>query len=484
MYNYRPVSERINDYQPVELRLPPEMLEKELQRCQDCGVPFCHASGCPLGNAIPEINAKARSGRWTAALGNLLSTSPFPEFTGRVCPGLCEGACVQGLAEAAVPCRQVELEVIERGFTEGLVRPNPPARRLNFSAAVVGSGPAGLAAAWRLNQAGLQVTVFEKDARPGGFLRYGLPDFKLDKGVLDRRLAILKREGIDFQCRVEAGLDLSPRLLRLRHDFLVLAGGARSQRDLIRPGRDLAGIHPAINYLAAQNRVVSGELDRLPAEFNSQGRRVVVIGGGDTGSDCVGTAWRQGAREVTQIEILPQPPLARSEDNPWPQWPRLLKNTSSHEEGGRRLWNIDTLEFLRSAREPGRVGGLVVREVAWTLENGRPVRPEPVAGSEFRLEADLVLLALGFTGIEDSPLWSALNLKPTREGTLPRDPAGHLAPESGAGNGPDGHRPDRSLLPVNTYACGDAALGPSLVVRAIADGLAVAETLIQDNLRP
>lgn len=484
MPNYRPVSERINDYKPVELPLPPALLEKELKRCQDCGVPFCHAAGCPLGNTLPEINAEVLGGRWTTALANLLSTSPFPEFTGRVCPGLCEGACVQSLHEEAVPCRQVELAVIERAFDAGLIQPRPPSRRSGLSVAVVGSGPAGLAAAWRLNQAGLQVTVFEKDARPGGFLRYGLPDFKLDKGILDRRLAILMREGIDFQCQIEAGLDLSPRLLRLRHDFLVLAGGARSQRDLIRPGRDLAGIHPAIDYLAAQNRVISGELDRLPAELNSQGRRVVVIGGGDTGSDCVGTAWRQGAREVTQIEIMPQPPLARSEDNPWPQWPRLLKSTSSHEEGGRRLWNIDTLEYLRSAREPNRVGGLAVREVVWTTENGRPARPEPVPGSEFRLEADLILLALGFTGIEDSPLWAALNLNPTRQGTLPRDPAGRLAPEFGVVDGPDATRPDRPLPLVNTYACGDAVLGPSLVVRAIADGLATAETLIQDNLRP
>ncbi|MDR0881012.1 MAG: NAD(P)-binding protein, partial [Candidatus Adiutrix sp.] len=253
MSQYRPVSERLTDYKPVELRLPPDVLEKELKCCQDCGIPFCHAVGCTLANVIPEINAAALAGRWESALANLQSTSPFPEITARICPALCEGSCVQGLNGLPVPCRLVEYEVIERGFAAGWVRPRPPLRCLPYSAAVIGSGPAGLAVAWRLNQAGLAVTVYERDARPGGFLRYGIPDFKLAKDILDRRITLLEQEGIKFECGVEAGLDISERLLQRRYDLVVLAVGARRQRDLDLPGRNLAGIHQATDYLSAQN---------------------------------------------------------------------------------------------------------------------------------------------------------------------------------------------------------------------------------------
>ncbi|MDR1920301.1 MAG: glutamate synthase subunit beta, partial [Candidatus Adiutrix sp.] len=325
MSHYRPVAERINDYKRAETRLPEETLEREVKRCQDCGVPFCHACGCPLANAIPEINSEVMAGRWASALANLLSTSPFPEFTSRVCPALCEGSCVQGLNETAVPCRQVEFEVIERGFAAFLVRPRPPAGRLDCRAAIIGSGPAGLAAAWRLNQAGVSVTVYEKSAKAGGFLRYGIPDFKLEKEVLDRRIKIMEREGVEFEYGVEAGVDISLRLLSQRHQILVLAGGARAKRDLAIPGRDLAGIHFATDYLTAQNRVINGELSSLPPEYDARGRRVVVIGGGDTGSDCLGTAWRQGALSVSQFEIMPKPPETRAESNPWPQWPLILR---------------------------------------------------------------------------------------------------------------------------------------------------------------
>jgi glutamate synthase (NADPH/NADH) small chain len=319
----------MHDFQPVEI-LPEEgNLRRELARCQDCGVPFCHASGCPLLNAVPEINAAALAGRWTTALIRLQATSPFPEFTARLCPALCEGACVQGLHEFPVPCRQVELAVIERGFAEERVRPYPPKRRGEASVAVIGSGPAGLAAAWRLNQAGMRVTVYEKDARPGGFLRYGIPDFKLGKDVLDRRIRLLEQEGIRFECGVEAGTDISARLLLRRHEILVLAGGARKKRDLPVPGRHLAGIHFATDYLAAQNRLLGGELAVLPEEYSARNKQVLVIGGGDTGADCVGTAWRQGAVSLRQVEIMPMPPEKRAEDNPWPEWPRILRTSSS-----------------------------------------------------------------------------------------------------------------------------------------------------------
>lgn len=462
MSRYRPVSERINDFLPVELPPAIEELNLELRRCQDCGIPFCHASGCPLGNAIPEINAKALAGRWDSALARLLATSPFPEFTARLCPALCEGSCVQGLNESPVPCRQVEFEVIERGFAAGRIQARPPRARTGLTAAVVGSGPAGLAAAQALNRAGVLVTVYEKDAKAGGFLRYGIPDFKLEKSVLDRRLALLAAEGIHFECGVEAGVDISERLLRKRHQVLLLAGGARRKRDLDLPGRGLSGIHFATDYLTAQNRLLAGELEGLPPKFNARGRRVLVIGGGDTGSDCVGTAWRQGAREVTQFEIMPKPPVKRDTWNPWPQWPRVLKSTSSHEEGGQRRWNIETLDFWPSEEDSGRVGALRCREVDWLEENGRLIRPQPREETVFRQEADLVLLALGFTGAEESPLLKALKLASDQGGRLGRDPDGQAAP--------------------GVYVCGDAANGPSLVVRALADGLATARAVLGDRI--
>ena len=459
MHYYRPVDERIADYRPVETRPPMEQLKRELTRCQDCGVPFCHSVGCPLGNVIPEINAAALAGRWRAALALLMETSPFPEFTCRVCPALCEGSCVQGLDEESVPCRQVEFAVVENGFADGLIRPVKPLLRLDFSVAVIGAGPAGLAAAWALNRAGVRVTVYEKDAKPGGFLRYGIPDFKLEKEVLDRRLALMEEEGVRFECGVAAGVDISRRLLEKRHQALVLAGGARNKRDLAAPGRELSGVHFAVDYLSAQNRIIGGELPALPPELNARGRRVVVIGGGDTGSDCVGTAWRQGAREVSQFEIMPRPPVGRAARNPWPQWPQVLKTTSSHEEGCERRWGITTLEYLPSAEDPARLGAIKCQEVNWAEEDGRLIRPEPIPGAEFIQPADLVLLAMGFTGAENDPLFSALDISPDKSGRLTRDDTGQAAP--------------------GVYVCGDAANGPSLVVRAIADGLSAAGQVLR-----
>jgi glutamate synthase (NADPH/NADH) small chain len=427
-------------------------LRQELNRCQDCGIPFCHALGCPLYNLIPEINLEAKSGRWASALGRLLETSPFPEFTGRICPALCEGSCVQGLHEHPVPARLVELEVIERGFELGLVKRAIKSRHLDLSVGVIGAGPAGLAAAYRLSRAGAEVTVYEKDAKAGGFLRYGIPDFKLEKEVIDRRLELMMAEGVKFLCGVEAGLDISERLLWKRHQVLILTIGARRKRDLPIPGRNLIGVSFATDYLAAQNRVNAGEEATIPPDLNAFGRKVVVIGGGDTGSDCVGTAWRQGAVEVSQYEIMPKPPKERALDNPWPQWPRVLRTSSSHEEGGFRRWGVNTLEFTADPKSPERLNGLKAVEVEWLIENGRLIKPVPVPGSEFTKDADLVLLAMGFTGPEPGSLAAAKELKP--------DHHGRLSP--------------------NLYVAGDAASGPSLVVRAISDGLKVAGTVLAD----
>jgi glutamate synthase (NADPH/NADH) small chain len=405
------------------------------------------------------MNAQVMTGRWQAALATLVDTNPFAEFTARVCPALCEGACVQGKSEAPVPCRQIEMEIIERGFARGLVRARTPVRRRDLTVAVIGSGPAGLSAAWLLNQHGFRVTVYEKDARPGGFLRYGIPDFKLEKSAIDRRIAILEEEGITFECGVEAGLDVSQRLLCQRYDIVVLATGARQKRDLAIPGRNLAGVYFAVDYLSAQNRLNSGEIKHLPPEFDARGRHVVVIGGGDTGADCVGTANRQGAVFVSQFEIMPQPPECRAENNPWPEWPRVLRTSSSHEEGCERRWNISSLEFLPAEGNPDHVGGIQCEEVRWEEADGRLVKPVPVPDTGFVKKADLVLLAMGFTGVEPGPLLDDLGLTPER-GRLPRDASGRVAE--------------------GVYACGDSANGPSLVVKAMSDGLEVAKTVLAD----
>ncbi|MDR0356114.1 MAG: glutamate synthase subunit beta [Deltaproteobacteria bacterium] len=452
MSQYRPVAERIKDYLPVELRLTDEEIKRELKRCQDCGIPFCHALGCPLGNFIPEINLDALAGRWDMALARLLETSPFPEFTARICPALCEGSCVQSLDSQPVPSRQIEREVIERAFAKGLVGPKIAAEKLDLNVGVIGSGPSGLAAAQRLSQAGAKVTVYEKDQKAGGFLRYGIPDFKLEKSVIDRRLDLMAREGVEFVTGVEAGLDISVRFLQKRHHALILALGSRKKRDLPLPGRELCGIFMASDYLAAQNRVIGGELHAMPPEMDAFGRKVVVIGGGDTGSDCVGTAWRQGASEVRQIEIMPKPPETRAADNPWPQWPRILRTTSSHQEGGQRRWSVNTLKFLPKEGWPDRLGALSCEEVDWESENGRLVKPVPVPGTEFVLAADLAFLALGFTAPELGALIEPQRFNPDR--------AGRLAP--------------------GLYAAGDAVTGPSLVVRAISSGLNLANTVLDD----
>lgn len=448
MSEYRPLQERINDYEPVEVRPNFLSLAADLKRCQDCGIPFCHSLGCPLANVIPEVNTEALNGRWDMALAKLLETNPFPEFTGRICPALCEGSCVQGLNEVPVPIRLVELEVIERGFQLNLLPPRQPTR-INLKVAVVGGGPAGLAAAYYLNHAGAEVVVYEKDQAVGGFLRYGIPDFKLEKSVIDRRIDLMQAEGVVFETGVNVGTDLSERLLAKRFDAVIYAIGSRKPRDLSIPGRDLQGIHFATSYLATQNQVIAKEIETLPKELNSLNKKVLVIGGGDTGSDCVGTSWRQKAKSVTQIEIMPKPPLTRAHQNPWPEWPRVLRTSSSHEEGGIRLWNIDSIEFWPNIEDPSRVGGLSAREVEWINRDGKFI-PVPKKGSEFKIEADIVFLALGFVGPDFGKL---SNFKADSAGRL--DTFGF-------------------------YVTGDALTGPSLVVRAINSGLKIAQTLLND----
>ncbi len=454
---HRPVADRRRDFQPVELRLAAAEVVEQAARCLDCGTPFCHSYGCPLHNVIPEIAAHVYRRRWGAALAVLLETNSFPEFTGRVCPAPCEAACVLDQWEASTSIRQLELAVIEQAFASGAVVPALPRRRVGQSVAVAGSGPAGLAAADLLNRAGYDVVVYEQAPKAGGMLRYGIPDFKLEKSVLDRRLALMRAEGIVFETGVEVGTDVSLRFLAGRFAAVLLAGGARQPRDLPVPGRQLDGICFAMPYLVQQNRRCAGE--PLPAgepPLHAAGRRVVVIGGGDTGADCLGTALRQGARQVTQIEILPEPPPVRSPATPWPLWPDRLRESTSHQEGGQRLWSVRATEFVGVAGRVQQVRGI---RVAWHGPDGRRLAaPADVPGDEFVLEADLVVLAMGFVGPGANRLVTAAHLQTDARGFVCRDAQG------------------MSSLP-GVFVAGDMGQGPGLVVRAMADGRRVAGSI-------
>jgi len=442
----RPVHERKQDYRDVYLRLPVHQVTEQAARCMDCGVPFCQ-SGCPLGNIIPDWNDLVYRGQWHEAYQRLRATNNFPEFTGRICPAPCESACVLGINERPVTIEQIEKEISERAWDEGWMVPNPPAVRTGRRVAVIGSGPAGLAAADQLNRVGHTVTVFERHDRIGGLLRYGIPDFKLEKHVVERRVALMEEEGVRFITNAEVGRNYPIEELDA-FDAVVLCGGATKPRDLPIPGRDLDGIHFAWDYLWQQNKRNAGDsLDDIPP-IHAAGKHVVVIGGGDTGSDCIGTANRQGAASITQFEVMPTPPKTRPEDQPWPFMPLVLSTSTSHEEGAERKWSIMTKEFRGS---DGRVQSLhTVRVRPVTDEDGR-VRFEEQRGSEHEWPADLVLLAIGYLGPEREGLIEKLGIELDARGNVKTDENGMTS------------RP-------GYFAAGDMHRGQSLVVWAISEG--------------
>jgi len=441
----RPIHERILDWKEVYLLEPEARVRGQGSRCMDCGIPFCH-DACPLGNLIPDWNDAAFRGQWQQAHERLRATNNFPELTGRLCPAPCEGSCVLGINDDPVTIKSIELSIVERAFDEGWIRAAPPPARSGKTVAIVGSGPAGLAAADQLNRAGHAVTVFERSDRIGGLLRYGIPEFKLEKRVLDRRLALMQQEGVTFLAGVDAGKDITAAALRSEFDAIVICTGAGWARDLSVPGRELAGIHFALDYLTQQNRACEG--DAPDPSISAEGKRVVIIGGGDTGADCLGTAHRQGARSVQQFELLARPPDTRAPGNPWPQWPNVFRVTAAHEEGGERLYCMSTERFIGNASD--RVKALAAVQVDVAREGGR-VSVTPRAGSQIEVEADLVLLAMGFLGPERGGLIAGLDLRLTERGTVWRDEHWMTSAEG-------------------VFAAGDAQRGQSLIVWAIADG--------------
>ncbi len=437
---YRPAEERLGDWKEVENRPDLDTVYEQTARCINCGIPYCHGYGCPLGNSIPDFNREVRLKNFRRAWEILSRTSPFPEFTSRICPALCESSCSAGPEFGAVTIRQIEKTIIETAFEQGWVVQDQP-QRTGMRVAVIGSGPAGLAAAQALNRYGHTVTVFEKDRKPGGLLRYGIPEFKLEKRVINRRLRLMEASGIEFVCSTRIGTDISTEYLLRKYDALVIATGTPNPRNLEIPGREAKGIFFALDLLGGQNRFLAGEETVPPV--SAKGKRVVIIGGGDTGSDCLGTALRQGALSVLQIEIMPKPPAERSPSTPWPEWPYMLRTSSSHLEGGERRWSLLSNRFL-TARKNGvdAVEGIEVYPVDWSFnERGKPLRFVPKSDDSEIIPCDLVLLALGFLKPDRQTLAAELNLEGRN----------------------------------NVFYCGDAANGPSLVVRAAADALSTAE---------
>ncbi len=440
----RPIPIRLSDWKEVYEPFSHEALQTQASRCMNCGIPFCH-HGCPLGNLIPEWNDLVHRGRWADAIDRLHATNNFPEFTGRLCPAPCEAACVLGISQPAVTIKQVEVEIIDHAFAHDLVVPVRPLQLTGRTVAVVGSGPAGLAAAQQLTRAGHSVTVFERDDRIGGLLRYGIPEFKMEKRHVDRRIEQMDAEGTVFRTGVRVGADLTAEELRAQFDAVVLAGGATDARDLPIPGRELDGIHQAMEYLPLANRVQQGDLAESP--ISAAGKKVVIIGGGDTGADCLGTVLRQGAATVHQFEIMPRPPEARATSTPWPTYPLMFRVSSAHEEGGERVFSVNTDSFTGV---DGRVSALNAYEVE--LKDGRF---EKVDGTEYTLEADLVLLAMGFVGPEKPGLLTDLGVDLDARGNVAR-----------------GANFETSVPGV--FVAGDMGRGQSLIVWAIAEGRAAA----------
>jgi glutamate synthase (NADPH/NADH) small chain len=436
----RPVDERVNDWFEIYNPFPEEKIKLQGARCMDCGVPFCH-TGCPVSNIIPDWNDLVWRGRWREASRVLHATNNFPEFTGRICPAPCEAACVLGINEPAVTIKNIEKTIVDRAWEEGWIVPELPPWRTGKRVAVVGSGPAGLAAAQQLARAGHSVTVFEKADRIGGLLRYGIPNFKMEKHLIDRRIAQMRLEGVEFVVNAHVGKDVPTSDLRRDFDAILLAGGAEHPRDLAVPGRELKGIHFAMEFLPQSNKVCEG--DSVPDQIVATGKHVVIIGGGDTGADCLGTSHRQKAAHISQFELLPKPPDSRAPHTPWPLWPMQLRVESSHEEGGLRDWSVSTVRFSGDAH--GNVTKLHGVRV------GPPPKFEALPGSEFELDVDLVLLAMGFTGPVRGGLIDELGVKLDARGNVAADQR-YMSSESGV------------------FAAGDTRRGQSLVVWAIAEG--------------
>ncbi|HWC35135.1 MAG TPA: glutamate synthase subunit beta [Mycobacteriales bacterium] len=441
----RPVDVRIRDWREVYEEFPPDHLQKQAGRCMDCGIPFCH-QGCPLGNLIPEWNDLVWRDDWQEAIERLHATNNFPEFTGRLCPAPCESACVLGINQDPVTIKQVEVEIVDRAWDEGWIKPQVAERLSGKTVGVVGSGPAGLAAAQQLTRAGHTVVVYERADRIGGLLRYGIPEFKMEKRHLDLRLLQMEEEGTRFRAGVNVGVDITAEQLRKRHDAIVLAGGSTIPRDLDVPGRELKGIYPAMDYLPLANRVQQGDIDAPP--ISAEGKDVIILGGGDTGADCLGTAIRQGAKSITQLEILQRPPDQRVGSMPWPTYPMIYRVSSAHEEGGERVYAVSTQRFVGDA--DARVSGLVISEVDEKFN--------PIEGTERELPAQLVLLAMGFLGPEKGALVDGLELE--------LDPRSNIARDGEWMTNVDG-----------VFVCGDMGRGQSLIVWAIAEGRACAASV-------
>ena len=451
-------SERIQHYNEFVKPFEPQELNKQAARCMNCGVPFCH-SGCPLGNIIPEFNDAVYRESWHEAYEILSSTNNFPEFTGRICPAPCESSCVLGINQPPVSIEEIEKHIIEIAFDKGYVKPRIPVLRTGKKIAVIGSGPAGLAAAAQLNQAGHHVTVFERDEKPGGLLRYGIPDFKLEKNIIDRRITLMEEEGIVFKCNANVGINVSINDLTRDYNAIVLAGGSTIPRDLPIPGRELNGVHYAMHFLKQQNKLVAGSdpLAKINIESNvldhllsAKDKHVVVIGGGDTGSDCVGTSNRQGAASITQFELMPKPTESRTSFMPWPTYPMVLKTTTSHEEGCERQWAVATKEFIGD--ENGNLKALKTVELEWKSEDGRPSKFTERAGSEKIIPCELVLLAMGFVAPQKDGMLDTLDIELDERGNV---------------------RATEKAFKTNIgkiFACGDMRRGQSLVVWAISEG--------------
>ena len=444
----RPVTERIKDHKEIPHHLSVEQLRTQGARCMDCGVPFCH-TGCPLGNIIPDWNDLVYNNRWEEAIRRLHATNNFPEFTGRVCPAPCEAACVLGIIEPPVTIKQIEKAIVDHAWEQGWIVPEPPRNRTGKKVAVIGSGPSGLAAAQQLNRAGHTVTLYERADRIGGLLMYGIPDFKLEKAKIERRVRQMEEEGVIFRTGVAVGQSLGVDELMRSFDAVCIAIGSTAARDLVIPGRELKGIHLAMEFLTQQNKLNQGDIIPEGKRITARGKNVVVIGGGDTGSDCVGTSIRQGAKSVTQIELLPKPPEGRTAQYPWPYYPMILRTSTSHEEGCDRAWSIQTKRFVGD--DTGNVKKLEAVKLEWKALDGGRMEMKEAAGSEFDIYADLVLLAMGFVGPEKSGLIGDLGLELDPRGNIKAD-ANYMTSVPGV------------------FACGDSRRGQSLVVWALAEG--------------